>query len=122
MAYTSSKLLWIAVMVLGIFIVITMSCSQYVPYSTETNYVKFEEGMSTISPQVISPPPSETLMNVSGFSGWYSSSDSSSSNIDSFMSTKASSVCEKSNLSSSGGFLCLSENQKTLLRTRGGNA
>ena len=95
MAYTSStKLLFIGVLILSIFVMLTFSCAQYTPYLKQTNYAEFQEGMATIAPQLIAPSENNNSSLLPGFEGaWYSSPDSASSSIDTFMSDKANINC-----------------------------
>lgn len=139
---SSSKMFFVGFLVLSILMMVTMSSSYYVPYSQETNYVNYQEGMVAdsavpIGPAVDpapapAPPASKSTEMIPGFSGWFSSTsqhqqplavDAAHTPIDSFMLTQGNVQCERTALSTSnGGFLCLTPEQKQMLQTRGGNA
>lgn len=98
------------------------TCTNYVPYSKEEPYAKFEN-MTGMSPAPISPVNYADINpgNLPGFDGVYLSPDIDMP-IDVFGDSRGSVDCTRTNLSTSTGFICLNPNQVKLLQTRGGNS
>jgi hypothetical protein len=133
---------YIVVIVLFIAIIVTVttwaSSSSYVPYSTSmlfskqfpyegfrpiTEYTTYPENKSAdsyVQKDIIEPPMGNEI-KIRPF-GLVSSANAVEMPLNIFGNDKGSPQCEQSIYTNSGGFLCLDEAQKKLLKTRGGNA
>lgn len=119
-----TNMLFITVMFIVIFYVLTSSTIRVVPYSNTSNYSTYREGM-TLSPLPLVPEKSnEQFYSVPNFQGVYSAPGVSVmiDKIGSLNAGKFEECKNESNLSTSNGFLCLTNEAKELLSSRGGNA
>ena len=121
-----------AILLIVIFIVTPQS---YVPYYKDTPFSRqFKyEGMTNMgntaslyesSPLLQDKKKSEEdgKEKVEGFQGLQSAPYGKSEMIDRFGSLKSTTKCENSIFSTSTGFVCLDDETKKLLASRGGNA
>ena len=70
-----------------------------------------------------SSPNSCSCRKISGFNGLFCDSNKDPNNpVDIYSTAQGSSECKSYGYHNSRGFLCLDDNQKRLLTTRGGNA
>lgn len=132
--------LTILAIILFILIIVTSvySCCSFEPYKTDNVFeslTKYEgyENMETASSLVdkvtgslLNPikKEEEESFKVEGFEGLKPSLFNKNEEIDSFSKTEGSLSCttDTFGLQNQHGGLCLSEEQKQLMRTRGGNA
>lgn len=133
--------LMILAIILFILIIVTSvySCCSFEPYKSDNvfeNLAKYEgyENMETpsslvqnVTGSLVTPPEiknTDENFKVEGFEGLQPSVYNKNEEIDSFSKTEGSLTCTTDNfgLQNQHGGLCLSEEQKSLLRTRGGNA
>lgn len=131
-----TKPIMIAFLFFSILLALTTSTVRYRPYSKETNYAKYQEGM-TLSPALVSassspsasssssmPPSKDNLYSVPSFNGLYMAPGTTTmiDQVGVLKSSKSEECSKESNLSTSGGFVCLSNEVKQSLASRGGNA
>jgi hypothetical protein len=139
----STSLILIFVATVIVILSLTCSCMKYVPYSEDTIFAKqfpYEGFTSNHPPLEYTTTPGQTSIDsyqsfsidptvsdckrVYGFDGLYCKPYVADNIINPFAETKGSAQCtgKSSGLSNSQGGLCLTDNQKNLLATRGGNA
>ena len=136
---SQTQLLILAVLlVLVIILVSVFSCSNFVPYSSNSLFSRYSkyEGFEANSTNVGSALVNDKLAEekekegeeeekkVEGFEGLKPAPFNEDKPLDSFSKTPGSLECEKmsSGLSNEKGGLCLSDEQIQSLVTRGGNA
>jgi len=123
----SNQLVIVAV-VLIVVIAMTMwcSCSTYVPYSGKAAVLgeSVYEGMAALEPANYDGQTDEKpkVSKIEGFEGLQPAPYQSEAVIDIFSGTPGSLSCKGSGLTNSMGELCLTDQQKQMLQTRGGNA
>ena len=138
---TLLNILVIILFVLLIVTVTTASCANFKPHSADTvfeKHSKFEvfanngqlldysnkdsNKMVDTNKQYLIKPEAE-CKKIFGFDGLYCSPKEESVKIDTIGTSEGNAKCvgKSSGLSNSMGGLCLSDNQKKLLATRGGN-
>jgi hypothetical protein len=108
--------------IIALFIIVIMTTSfdvNYVPYSKPTLFAREfpYEGFSNNQQQ-----QQQSAQLAEGFAGLQSAPFAGEQMLDKFANTDASANCMGSGLTNSKGSLCLSNEQKQLLSTRGGNA
>ena len=131
---SQTQLLILAVLlVLVIILVSVFSCSNFVPYSSNSlfsrysKYEGFEANSTNVGSVLVNDKPEEEddeEQTVEGFEGLKPAPFNEDKPLDSFSKTPGSLECEKvsSGLSNEKGGLCLSDEQIKSLVTRGGNA
>jgi hypothetical protein len=132
---SQTQLLILAVLlVLVIILVSVFSCSNFVPYSSNSlfsrysKYEGFEANSTNVGSALVNENPEEEEEDeekkVEGFEGLKPAPFNDDKPLDSFSKTPGSLECEKisSGLSNEKGGLCLSDEQIKSLVTRGGNA
>ena len=130
-----------AVLIVVILLVIFFSLSSaaaFVPYSPSTlfsnqyAYEGFNVGEYTTFPantsidsytsrDIKDTTSGQACKRVWGFDSLLCDPNSSDASIDPFSKASSSTTCASSGLTNSKGFLCLDENQRKLLSSRGGN-
>ena len=133
---SQTQLLILAVLlVLVIILVSVFSCSNFVPYSSNSlfsrysKYEGFEANSTNVGSALVNDKPAEEEegeeeKKVEGLEGLKPAPFNEDKPLDSFSKTPGSLECEKmsSGLSNEKGGLCLSDEQIKSLVTRGGNA
>ena len=126
----------IVFLVVVILVSVMGSCSNFTPYDGAAKYSKLEgfesnspkniEGASTVKVESETPEESEEEEEevVETFQGLTPASYDENVKIDAFGNAVGKPECakESSGLSKSSGPLCLTEEHKRLLKTRGGNS
>jgi hypothetical protein len=142
MKYNTSIMIAVIVFVVIIFTT-TCGCTRFVPYNSAGAFTKEfpYEGFDTLhNPTEYSTrnvhaaldtynsflisPDADACKKIYGFDGLYCKPYEADKKIDPFSDTKGSASCigSSSGLTNSQGGLCLNDQQKQLLSTRGGNA
>ena len=125
---SQTQLLILAVLlVLVIILVSVFSCSNFVPYSSNSlfsrysKYEGFEANSTNVGSALVNDKPEDEEEEFEGLKPAPFNEDKP---LDSFSKTPGSLECEKmsSGLSNEKGGLCLSDEQIKSLVTRGGNA
>lgn len=117
---------------------LTVSCTNFIPYSGVSLKYSNYEGFSGLKPIEYTSQKENAAMDsytslltngfngeckkVDGFDGLYCKPYVADAKIDIYSGTSGSLSCKDSGLTNSQGGLCLDANQKKLLTTRGGNA
>ena len=108
-------------------IIVGCLCSsiQVVPYAKDFTYTNIYESFDEIKNNV-SITPEKRSQNILckpmiGFTGLYCCPNNDFKAIDKFAFTEGKKGCDGIGLYNSDGSLCLNEEQKKLLQTRGGN-
>lgn len=110
--------------VLFISIIISLSNIEPLPYHNEnlfTKEYKYTEGLATKKEENIPNKSKNTGIKTEGFAGLQSAPYNEEKPIDIFSQLPSGGKCTSSPYSNSQGYLCLDENAKNLLLTRGGN-
>lgn len=135
-----TQLLILAIILFALLLITSVySCCSFEPYSFSSPFMNktlvegntpmdsktsLSSSFITTTEESIDSDEEEKGKKVEGFEGLKPSLYSKEKEIDSFSKTKGSITCigDSSGLHNSLGALCLSEQQKSLLSTRGGNA
>lgn len=123
----SSFQLFILGFILALLIILSLSNIDPIPYHEDSLFKKeFPfEGMGTLAAPAVAAlnvtDKKKDLVKTEGFEGLQSSPYTDEKPIDLFSQLKASNSCTPSPYSNSQGYLCLDDQTKQLLLTRGGN-
>ncbi len=128
----NSSYLFLAAIIFLVMVCLLCSATTVRPYSPANRYSNYE-GFSVLGydsgsvadsnqNNMITPSTSD-CKKVSGFDGLFCKPYAADTKIDPFADTPGNLTCfgSSSGLSNSKGSLCLSEQQKNMLSTRGGN-
>ena len=126
----SRQMIMIIAFVLFLFFALGLSSATVSPYHPDNLFKRdfVYEPFTQLTPAVFvnnpppTPPSKDSKKKVEGFEGLMSSPYGEEKPLDIYSTAKGDLTCQSVGMYNSKGPLCLDENQKKMLQTRGANA